>query len=118
MPVYLVTGAGRGLGVSPMIQVLFTILILPVQYALVKALAQDPENTVLGLARSKAAAENRIKSDGINALVLEADITDQETLSRAAETAAQFLGGKGIDVLINNAAYVSETTALKSFEDL
>lgn len=83
-----------------------------------KALAGDSQNTVLGLARNKAAVDNHIKSDAINALILEADITDQQALSRAAETAAQFLEGNGIDVLINNAAYVSETTALKSFEDL
>ena len=83
-----------------------------------KTLAGNPENTVLGLARNKDAAENRIKSDGFDALILEADITDQAALTRAAETAAQFLEGNGVDVVINNAAYVSETTALKSFDDL
>lgn len=94
------------------------ILILPSKYALIKRLAESPENTVLGLARNKAAVEKRIESDGFNALILEADITDQPSLTRAAESAAQFLEGKGIDVVINNAGYVSESTALKSLEDL
>ncbi len=83
-----------------------------------KTLAENQKNTVLGLARNKAAAEIRMKSDGFNALILEADITDQPALTRAAETAAHFLDGRGIDVVINNAAYVSETTALKSLDDL
>lgn len=120
MPVYLVTGVGRGLGVSPCRKGPFTIAILtlPSQYALMKRLAESPENTVLGLARNKAAVEKRIESDGFNALILEADITNQPSLARAVEAAAQFLKGKGIDVVINNAGYVSESTALKSFEDL
>ncbi|BCS28604.1 uncharacterized protein APUU_70174A [Aspergillus puulaauensis] len=71
MPVYLVTGVGRGLG-----------------YALMKRLAQSPENTVLGLARNKAAVEKRMESDGFNALILEADITNQPSLTRAVEGAA------------------------------
>ncbi|KAJ5362428.1 hypothetical protein N7541_003272 [Penicillium brevicompactum] len=100
MSVYLITGVGRGLG-----------------YALMKTLAGTPGTTVLGLARSKAAVEQRMKSDGFSALILEADITNQSALSRAAEMAGEFLQGKGIDIIINNAGYVSHTTELKSLED-
>lgn len=89
-----------------------------IKYVLTKTLPETPGTTVLGLARNKAAVENGMRSDGFNALILEADITDQPALTRAAETVENFLKGKDIDVIINNAGYVSETTALKSLEDL
>lgn len=83
-----------------------------------RTLARTPGTTVIGLARSKVAVQQRMKSDGFNALILEADITNQSALSRAAEIAGEFLKGKGIDIIINNAGYVSHTTELKSLEDL
>jgi NAD(P)-dependent dehydrogenase (short-subunit alcohol dehydrogenase family) len=89
------------------------------QYAFVEALASDPSNIVIGLARNKEATESRLATDGImNAHILETDITDGKALELAAQQARQILGDKGLDVLINNAAYVSETTALKSLKDL
>ncbi|KAJ5415112.1 NAD(P)-binding protein [Penicillium sp. CMV-2018d] len=101
MPSYLVTGAARGLG-----------------YALVKVLASDPTNTVLALARNKKAAEDSLATDGIsNVHVIAADITDETALKAAAREANAILGGKGLDVLINNAAYISEKTALTSIPD-
>ncbi|OQD61527.1 hypothetical protein PENPOL_c016G08856 [Penicillium polonicum] len=101
MPSYLVTGAARGLG-----------------YALVKVLASDPTNTVLALARNKKAAEDSLATDRIsNVHVIAADITDETALKAAAREANVILGGKGLDVLINNAAYVSEKTALTSIPD-
>jgi NAD(P)-dependent dehydrogenase (short-subunit alcohol dehydrogenase family) len=89
-----------------------------IKYVLTKTLAETPGTTVPGLARNKAAVENRMRPDGFNALILEADITDQPALTCAAETVENFLEGKGIDGIINNTGYVSETTALKSIEDL
>ncbi|KAL2827748.1 NAD(P)-binding protein [Aspergillus cavernicola] len=101
MPSYLVTGASRGLG-----------------YAIVKVLASDPANTVLALARNKQAAEDRLASDKIsNVHVFAADVTDETALKAAARQARSILGGKGLDVLINNAAYVSEKTALTSLHE-
>ncbi|KAJ5116672.1 hypothetical protein N7456_001020 [Penicillium angulare] len=100
MPVYLVTGVGRGLG-----------------YALIQTLSKNPENTVIGIARNAAAVKTRIQSDGVNALIFEADLTDQASLSRAAGNIESALGGAGIDVMINNAGYVSDTTALKSLAE-
>ncbi|KAB2573318.1 Fluoren-9-ol dehydrogenase [Lasiodiplodia theobromae] len=102
MPSYLVTGAGRGLG-----------------YGFITSLASNPDNTVLGLVRNKKATQDRLAADGItNVHLIEADITDEPALKRAADEAKAILGHHGLDILINNAAYVSETTALKSLKDL
>lgn len=83
-----------------------------------KTLAADPSNKVIGLVRNKKGAEDRLAADGItNVHVLAADITDEPTLKLAAQDARRILGGKGLDVLINNAAHVSgslwEYTSLK-----
>lgn len=59
-----------------------------------------------------------MQPDGVNAHIVEADVTDQAALHRAAETAKALLDGAGIDVVILNAAYVSDRTALKSLQDL
>ncbi|KAK7915220.1 hypothetical protein PG985_012923 [Apiospora marii] len=104
MPSYVVSGASRGLG-----------------YAFIKVLASDPANTVIGLARNKKATEDRLKEDGVtNVHILAADVTDETALRQAASEAGRILGGKGLDVLINNAGYVSDLSALKpltEFED-
>ncbi|KAK7430946.1 hypothetical protein QQZ08_002475 [Neonectria magnoliae] len=102
MPSYVITGASRGLG-----------------YAFVKALTSDPANTVIGLVRNVDAASRRYSADGImNVHILAGDITDEASLKLAAEESGRILGGKGLDVLINNAAYVSGPTSLKSLQDL
>ncbi|RAH67253.1 NAD(P)-binding protein [Aspergillus aculeatinus CBS 121060] len=98
---YLITGPARGLG-----------------YALAKALAAKPENIVLALVRNKTAAEHRLAADNItNVHVLVADVTDDNALKGAAAEASDILGSQGLDVLIHNAAYVSEQTALTSIND-
>ncbi|RFU77340.1 saccharopine dehydrogenase [Trichoderma arundinaceum] len=102
MPSYVVTGASRGLG-----------------YAFVKLLASDPSNTVIGLVRNPTATQARLTADGIsNVHVIAADIADETALRNAAEETKRILNGEGLDVLINNAAYVSEITALKTLQDL
>ncbi|KAJ9132552.1 NAD(P)-binding protein [Pleurostoma richardsiae] len=101
MPSYLVTGAGRGLG-----------------YAILKVLAAEPSNTVIGLVRNRKATQERLAADGVtNAHILTSDITDEQGLRLAAEEAGKILRDRGLDVLINNAAYVSDLTALKSLQD-
>lgn len=68
--------------------------------------------------RNKRAAEARLARDRIsNVEVLVADVTDEAALRAAAKEAKNILGGKGLDVLINNAAYVSDQTALTSLHD-
>ncbi|KAI5357044.1 Putative short-chain dehydrogenase/reductase SDR, NAD(P)-binding domain superfamily [Septoria linicola] len=91
MPSYLVTGASRGLG-----------------YAWITHLASNPTNTVFGLVRNKTATEEALAKDGIkNVHVLSADVTDHKALLAAAEKTAEVTGG-GLDILIHNAAYISE----------
>ncbi|EHK47114.1 hypothetical protein TRIATDRAFT_272904 [Trichoderma atroviride IMI 206040] len=93
MPSYVVTGSSRGLG-----------------YALVKVLASNPLNTVIGLVRDPTVTRARLDADGIfNVHVVAADISDGTAVRNAAEETKRFLGGAGLDVLINNAA-------LKDFE--
>lgn len=50
--------------------------------------------------------------------VLAADVTDETALRHAASEADRILGGKGLDVLINNAGYVSNLSALKPLAEL
>ncbi|PLB49884.1 NAD(P)-binding protein [Aspergillus steynii IBT 23096] len=102
MPSYLVTGAGRGLG-----------------YGFLKQLVLNPENTVFGLTRDADAARDRLAADGLASRVhiVQAEITSHSSLQRTAKEVEVILGDKGLDVLINNAAYVSEVTAWKSLVD-
>jgi NAD(P)-dependent dehydrogenase (short-subunit alcohol dehydrogenase family) len=69
--------------------------------------------------RNKKATQERLAADGVtNAHILTSDITDEQGLRLAAEEAGKILRDRGLDVLINNAAYVSDLTALKSLQDL
>ncbi|KAK8852252.1 NAD(P)-binding protein [Apiospora arundinis] len=101
MPSYVISGASRGLG-----------------YAFAKVLAADPANTVIGLARNKQATDDRLKEDGItNVHILATDVTDEVSLRQAVSETRNILDGKGLDVLINNAAYISSMSGLKSLSD-
>ncbi|KAK4061451.1 hypothetical protein Trihar35433_9778 [Trichoderma harzianum] len=101
MPSYLVTGASRGLG-----------------YGMIKVLASDPLNKVIGLVRDATATRARLSADNVsNVHIVAADITDDKALREAAEETKRFLGDAALDVLINNAAYVSKATELKNFKD-
>ncbi|KAK0384060.1 hypothetical protein NLU13_8149 [Sarocladium strictum] len=72
-------------------------------YALVKSLASDPSNTVSGLSRNKAATETRLAAE--NSQTPNIHILP-------------IVGDKGgVDVLINNAGYISEVSHLKSLTD-
>lgn len=86
---------------------------------MIKVLASDPVNKVIGLVRDAAATRARLSADNVsNVHIVAADITDDKALREAAEEAKSFLGDAGLDVLINNAAYVSKATELKNFKDL
>lgn len=88
------------------------------QYALLKNLASDPSNTVIGLVRNRKAAEDRLTKDNISAHLVTADIVDEAALKLAADEAQKILGDHGLDVLINNAALVGGSDSLKSLKDL
>ena len=101
MPSYVVTGASRGIG-----------------YAFITHLASIPGNTVIGLVRNKAATEERLVKDQINNIhILTADINDVHALRAATAEVSKITNGAGLDVLINNAAYLSYDYATKTLEN-
>lgn len=90
MASFLVTGASRGFGL-----------------ALVRELVSHPASkvgTVFAAARGSAPALDEIaqKSSG-RVSVVKLDVGDQASIKKAAEQVETKLGGKGLDVLINNA---------------
>ncbi|KAK3670540.1 hypothetical protein LTR78_009644 [Recurvomyces mirabilis] len=100
MPSYLITGASRGLG-----------------YEFARQLAAIPDNTVIGMARNKDSTQARLARDGItNVVIVQADITDQKALTAAFEQVKTITKGS-LDVLINNAALVSDRSAFITLVD-
>lgn len=94
MPSYVITGASRGLG-----------------YAFLQHLSRDSSNVVIGLVRNKAATDEKVQKDGLkNVHIIQADVVDIPALKKAAEETTQLTGGS-LDVLINNAAFISDTSA-------
>ncbi|RAH41255.1 NAD(P)-binding protein [Aspergillus brunneoviolaceus CBS 621.78] len=101
MPSYLITGASRGLG-----------------YTWLKHLSSNPQNTVVGLVRDKSSTHTHLLADRLtNAHLVCADITDPKALQTAAEQVGAITGG-GLDVLINNAAILTPTSAFTPITDL
>ncbi|KAI9763824.1 MAG: hypothetical protein M1840_009078 [Geoglossum simile] len=101
MPSYVVTGASQGLG-----------------FAFLCHLSKIPGNTVVGLVRNKAAAEENLRKAGVEGVfVVEGDVGGEvDELERAAAETAKITGG-GLDYLINNAAYVASTSEFKTLAD-
>ncbi|RAH72476.1 NAD(P)-binding protein [Aspergillus aculeatinus CBS 121060] len=97
MPSYLITGASRGLG----------------QWEFLRQISSDPKNTVIELVRDKPATEKRVMEElesPLNMHILQADITDYNSLQAASAQTALITGG-GLDYLIANAGYVSKFDA-------
>ncbi|KAL8921385.1 MAG: hypothetical protein Q9172_004049 [Xanthocarpia lactea] len=100
MSSYVIAGASRGLGLE-----------------FVRQLAQDPQNTVIGLARNPDDALSRYgKTPPTNVTFVEADILNLDSLKSAASKTEALTGGK-LDYLINNAAYISMISAFKTLGD-
>ncbi|KAJ5503933.1 Short-chain dehydrogenase/reductase SDR [Penicillium fimorum] len=100
MSSYLITGASRGLG-----------------FEFVRHLAQNPDNTVIGLVRNKAAADSKAKEEGLhNVHMVEAQYTDLASLKKAAEVVKDITAG-ALDYLVNNAASISHVTQFKTLGD-
>ena len=75
-----------------------------------KQLLQSPDNIVLAACRtpSKADALQALTaSAGARLHILRLDVDDTQSINDAAGEAAQIVGDKGIDYLINNAGIVS-----------
>ena len=97
MSSYLVTGGGRGLGLE-----------------LVAQLSKLPESQVsIILAATRSSPPTALKEliDGSNGRVIHIEmlITDKDSLKAAAAQVEKILGGKGLDVLINNAGIMPLT---------
>jgi len=90
MPSYLITGASRGIGLE-----------------FIKQLSASNDNTVFAVVRNTKTATGLQEIGRKNVHILEADITDHKTLKAAAAEVSKVTGGK-LDVLINNAALVSD----------
>ncbi|KAJ6557818.1 NAD(P)-binding protein [Mycena capillaripes] len=85
MSSYVITGAARGLGLE-----------------FVSQLSADNRNTIFAIVRNKSTATALNSLPGNNITVLEADITDTDSVVAAASAVSAATGGK-LDYLINNA---------------
>ncbi len=84
---------------------------------MVKQLLQSPANIIVAAARDPAKAtelQRLAEKAGGKLRLLALDVTDKESINKAAKEVAESLGGKGIDYLINNAGVVRVQTRLCS----
>jgi NAD(P)-dependent dehydrogenase (short-subunit alcohol dehydrogenase family) len=84
---FLITGAGGGVG-----------------SALTKALADEGRRVFAGV-RSRDSGEG-LESLGENVIAVELDITDEESVARAAQIVAYHAGDEGLAGLVNNAGII------------
>jgi len=92
MSSYLITGCSRGLGLELVKQ-----LLLP---------SAPPVTSIFATARSKSpsnALDELIDSSKGVVQFVQLDVTDEKSIADAAKEVEKKLGGKGLDVLINNA---------------
>ena len=72
---------------------------------------------MFGLVRNTEVTESRLAKDGIkNVTLLQADVTDSQALSKAANAVVDSTGGS-LDLLINNAAVVGGTNKWVNLPD-
>ncbi|PVI00638.1 putative short-chain dehydrogenase [Periconia macrospinosa] len=103
MPSYLVTGAGRGLGLG-----------------FVTNLLRNKGNIVIATARDTAASsglqELKTRNDNGRLILIDLDVSNAESVSKTVEEVAKVLPD-GLDNLISNAG-VSTSGPLKTFDEL
>ncbi|KAJ7837283.1 hypothetical protein B0H13DRAFT_2422012 [Mycena leptocephala] len=85
MSSYVITGAARGIGLE-----------------FVSQLSADSSNTIFALVRNKSTAAALSSLSGNNITILEAELTDVESVLSAANAVSEATGGR-LDYLINNA---------------
>jgi NAD(P)-dependent dehydrogenase (short-subunit alcohol dehydrogenase family) len=101
MPVFVITGANRGLGLE-----------------FVRQLSSDSTNTILAATRSLSrdlGALESLKSNGATLHILECDTGSQDSITDFSKQVTSVLGGpeKKIDFLLNNAG-INATSKLTS----
>ncbi|KAK8102435.1 hypothetical protein PG984_015581 [Apiospora sp. TS-2023a] len=107
MPSYVITGVSKGLG-----------------FETLRILSKDPQNTIVGLVRDKPATERAVAEQiappggqPSNIHILHGDLTDYESLAKAATDTAPITGGK-VDYLIANGGYVPHWDAYDPIGEL
>jgi len=97
MASYLITGAGRGLGLE-----------------MVRVLSQKPASEVSAIfatirSAPPPALQEIISQSQDRVIAVQLEVTDQASIAAAASEVKEKLGGRGLDVLINNAAVSNST---------
>lgn len=94
MPVYVITGANRGLGLE-----------------FVRQLAANQDNTIIACARSSSSDLTDVKAvANSNTHYLTCDTGDVENIKTFAQKLSKTLNGKKVDFLLNNAGVNIEPT--------
>jgi NAD(P)-dependent dehydrogenase (short-subunit alcohol dehydrogenase family) len=96
MASFLVTGASRGLGLA-FVQRLSALPVSEVGTVFATARSQSPE------------LEELAKQSAGRVIVIKLEVTDETSIKQAATKVGDKLGGKGLDVLINNAGVCDYT---------
>ncbi|KLJ09200.1 hypothetical protein EMPG_15375 [Blastomyces silverae] len=101
MPTFVITGANRGIG-----------------FEFLRQLSATPESLVIGLVRNKAAADEKVTKElpGRNIRIIQADLTDYDSLKQAADAVGQL--SNGVDMLIANATLHSEWSSFHGLDVL
>ncbi|KAI0424663.1 NAD(P)-binding protein [Xylaria sp. FL1042] len=103
MATYLITGASRGIG-----------------YGFLSNLSSNPANTVIGLVRNRAATEEKVSKElGLrrNVHILQADMTNYDSILRAAKETEKITGGS-LDYIIANAGVMSPAEPFANIGEL
>ncbi|KAI0444120.1 NAD(P)-binding protein [Xylaria telfairii] len=103
MATYLITGVSRGIG-----------------YGLLSNLSSNPENTVVGLARNRAATEEKVSKElgaRPNVHILQADMNDYGSILKATKETEKITGGS-LDYVIANAGVMSSTEVFANIGEL
>ncbi|RAH71071.1 SDR family oxidoreductase [Aspergillus aculeatinus CBS 121060] len=103
----LITGASKGIGKAAAIR--FALAGCSTILLLARSDLSEVEAAVHAAAVKAQRAQPFVRS-------LKVDVTSEDSVRAAASTAAEWLGGGGLDVLINNAGYLEEWKPLTDSE--